>query len=286
MERTIIINETQSNMLQVSLGEQKIDHNIIRAYAFDWDDNIMSMPTTIKMLQNVDGEWTSVEVPTDKFAHVRNDENYKLDDDAFVNFRDDESFLTDLKVAIENESFAPSFDKFKESLLYANPISIITARGHTPQALRNGMNYVVANTFTENEIMLMLDNIIERYPETSGKIPTEVLDFYLDSHEYHPVSSEEFAERFGTEYGSALNPEENKKIAFRDYVNRVLLSTHKMVDGGYAGMSIGFSDDDLGNVEAMESFIEEELRYEFPEVTFIIYDTSDGDNKKIVIKKA
>ena len=109
-----------------------------------------------------------------------------------------------------------------------------------------------------------LDNIIERNPEASGWSPIEALDFYLDSHEYHTVTSKEFADRFGTEHGSALNPEENKKIAFRDYVGRVILSTRKMLEGDYAGLSIGFSDDDLGNIEAMESFIDEELKYEFP----------------------
>ena len=93
---------------------------------------------------------------TNKFAEVRNDENYKLDDDAFINFREDETFLNDLKIAIENEDFAPSFEKFKEALLYANPISIITARGHTPKVIREGMNFVIANTFTEDEIMSMV----------------------------------------------------------------------------------------------------------------------------------
>jgi len=286
MKRTIIVNEEQSKMLHVYLSEHKIDGNIVRAYSFDWDDNIMNMPTTIKLLQNINGEWVPTEVSTTKFAQVRNDKNYKLDDNAFINFREDEAFLEDLKLAIEDKEFAPSFEKFKEALLYANPISIITARGHTPKALREGMNFVIANTFTEEEIMLMVNNIIERNPEVSGGSPIEVLDFYLDSHEYHPVTSKEFSDRFGIQHGSASNPEENKKIAFRDYVSRVILSTRKMIEGDYAGLSIGFSDDDLGNIEAMESFIDEELKYEFPEVNFTIYDTSEGGKKKIVIKKA
>jgi hypothetical protein len=286
MKRTIIVNEEQSKRLHVYLSEHEIDSNIVRAYSFDWDDNIMTMPTTIKLLQNINGEWTPVDVSTNKFAEVRNDENYKLDDDAFINFREDETFLNDLKIAIENEDFAPSFEKFKEALLYANPISIITARGHTPKVLREGMNFVIANTFTEDEIMSMVNNIIERNPEVSGGSPIDVLDFYLDSHDYHTVTSKEFSDRFGTEHGSASNPEENKKIAFRDYVGRVILSTRKMIDGNYAGLSIGFSDDDLGNIEAMEGFIDEELKYEFPEVNFTIYDTSEGGKNKIVIKKA
>ena len=53
-----------------------------------------------------------------------------MGDDAFDNFISDDKFLSDLEEAIKTKSFAPSFDKFKEALIFANPISIITARGH------------------------------------------------------------------------------------------------------------------------------------------------------------
>ena len=52
MKRTIIVNEEQSKRLHVYLSEHEIDSNIVRAYSFDWDDNIMTMPTTIKLLQS------------------------------------------------------------------------------------------------------------------------------------------------------------------------------------------------------------------------------------------
>ena len=113
----------------------------------------------------------------------------------------------------------------------------------------------------------------------------ETLKMYLDSHEYHPVTSEIFAEKFGLKVGSASNPEHNKKIAFRDYVEKIINKTKEMVGTKYNKLSIGFSDDDLGNVKAIEGFIEEELKYEFPNVQFTVYDTSEGGNKKIVIKQ-
>lgn len=282
MKRKIIISEEQVKNLTTLLEQKDIDPSIVRAYSFDWDDNIMNMPTTINMVK--DGE--PIEVPTDEFAHVRSNPKYSLADNAFDNFIDDDKFMGDLEVALKTKSFAPSFGKFKEALIYANPISIITARGHNPSTLRHGMDLVIADTFSEDELSDMLENIQERMPETADMEAQDVLEKYLDSHEYHPVSSKAFAEKFGGGHGSASNPEHNKKLALRDYVTKVVDGAYKMVSSKYNKLSVGFSDDDLGNVNAMIGYIEGVLQHEFPDVTFIVYDTSEGGNKKIVVKKA
>ena len=59
-------------------------------YAFDWDDNILNMPTKIHMDHLVDGEWVPTQVSTAEFAEVRNDKtNWRINyDNAFVEFRD------------------------------------------------------------------------------------------------------------------------------------------------------------------------------------------------------
>jgi hypothetical protein len=61
-------------------------------YIFDWDDNILHMPTKIRMerLQS-DGSWQEVEVSTATFALIRTDSvNYRPPggkwDEAFRNF--------------------------------------------------------------------------------------------------------------------------------------------------------------------------------------------------------
>ena len=282
MNKKIIISDKQIKLLTEDTSMySSINPEIVRAYSFDWDDNIVSMPTTIKVFKN--GE--KIEVPTDEYANIRNNPEYSLGDDAFDNFISDDKFLSDLEEAIKTKSFAPSFNKFKEALLFANPISIITARGHKPETLRRGMDIVISGTFSEYELSDMLENIQERFTETEGMSAQETLKIYLDSHEYHPVTSEIFAEKFGLKVGSASNPEHNKKIAFRDYVEKIINKTKEMVGTKYNKLSIGFSDDDLGNVKAIEGFIEDELKYEFPDVKFTVYDTSDGGNKKIVIKQ-
>ena len=58
-----------------------------------------------------------------------------------------------------------------------------------------------------------------------------------------------------------------------------------MVNTDYNKLSVGFSDDDLGNVNAIVLFIKEVLQVEFPEVNFIVYDTSEGGMNKIVLKQ-
>ena len=55
------------------------------------------------------------------------------------------------------------------------------------------------------------------------------------------------------------------------------------------GNKVGFigkvSDDDLGNINAIIPFIKEVLQVEFPDVDFIVYDTSEGGMNKIVLKQ-
>ena len=282
MSQQILITEKQLKMIGVILDEQ---NNYIRAYSFDWDDNILKMPTTIKMLKRSDDGWAPTEVGTEEFAMVRDNKNYKLGEGAFDNFINDESFLSDLGKALETNSFAPSFDKFKEALIYANPISIITARGHNPTALRKGMDLVISNTFNEEELGRMIDNIQQTNPELDGETPEKILKTYLDSHEYHPVTSKIFTDKFGLEGGSAANPEENKKIALRDYVSNIVKKVSEMVYSGTEKLSVGFSDDDLGNINAIVPFIKEVLQVEVPDVDFVVYDTSEGGMNKIVLKQ-
>ncbi len=255
--------------------------NVIRGYTFDWDDNILFMPTKIKMLK--DGE--VVEVSTSDFAEFRNNPNYQIFDGSFVDFRNDEPFYDDLRVALKNENFGPSFDKFKESLLYGNPFAIITARGHSPEALKRGVEIFIGELFTEEELEFMLDNIKRYYKEISLEDnPSEVLDFYLGKQQYSPVSSKEFQDKYNIE-GEATNPEEGKKIALRDYVSKIVENVKDIVNDVYKTLSIGFSDDDKGNIESIKNLIMDELSHEYPEVKFIVYDTSSGGKNKLVIKR-
>jgi hypothetical protein len=85
------------------------------------------------------------------------------------------------------------------------------------------------------------------------------------------------------------NPEEGKKIAFKSFVDRIVSQISEIKDNEeFEGISVGFSDDDEGNVEVVEDLIRNKLKKLYPEINFIVYDTSDPKDtkkKRIIIKK-
>ena len=153
-----VITESQLNLVK-----SKLQENNLRSYVFDWDDNILYMPTTIKMDVSTSGGWEPIDVSTEDYSKVRTDSNYRLRDNdpniAFKDFRDSKSFIRDIKKALENKMFAPSYDKFKEALIFANPFGINTARSHKPQTLRDGVKFFIDKTFT-----IIADVILRVFP--------------------------------------------------------------------------------------------------------------------------
>ena len=263
----------------------------LRTYIFDWDDNILYMPTTIKMDKKEGGKWVPVDVPTDEYAHIRTSPEYRLRDNspgiAFSDFRESKPFIEDIKKAIHNDNFAPSADKFKEALINTNPFGINTARGHKPEILRDGVKLFIDMVFTDEEKSEMVGNVKKILNQTKELTPDQSIDFYLDEMgEYYPVSSEEFGERFGLDTtGGAANPEHAKKVAIEHFVRKVFDNVKTLVNSDYKKLSVGFSDDDVRNVKAVEQFIEEELNKMYPEFHFVVYDTSDKGKRKMVIEK-
>lgn len=270
----------------------------LRLYAFDWDDNILQMPTKIKMDQKVGKRWKPIEVSTEKFAEIRTEPDYRVRNnnpkEAFIDFTLPDTFLRDSKEAILKDKKSPSFNKFKESLIYANPFSIITARGHNPEVLKKGVKMFIHLVLSPEEKEKMLENIIDTLKHENEfsddfieKLEyldkNQILDLFLDEKgDYYPVSSPEFGERFGLEVsGGAANPEHNKKVALADFISKY---DGLIRSGKYVSASLGFSDDDPRNVKAMIEFVRNELSRMYPEVKFIIQDTSEGGYTKIHIE--
>ena len=255
----------------------------IRGYTFDWDDNILFMPTKIKLLYN-DNE--IVYVSTEDFAELRQNPDYELLKDSFEDFQDPIKFNEDIKSALRAKKYGPSFDKFKESLLYANPFAIITARSASPNTIKDGVRTFIGEVFTEDELEMMLNNIKRNYKEIalSQEDPMNIIDLYLDDNEYHPVSSDEFKKRFGLD-ALADKPELGKKIALSDYIEKIVTNAKFLLNKKYKKLSIGFSDDDKENIEAIKSLIQDDLLDLYPDINFVIYDTSEGNKNKLIIKK-
>jgi len=254
-----------------------------RAYSFDWDDNILIMPTRIRLEKRVGKGWVPVSISTEEFREIRKLIGSKfryIDDDlkkSFADFRSHDAFISDTKEALDRRKLGPSFEKFKEALSYASDFSIITARGNPPAAIKEAIKIIIDRELSEEEKTQMKANLhgtsIERY---------------LNLQDYYPISSDSFMEKFNIS-ATANEPEISKTLALKDFVDRVVKEVDKIKDNDeYTGLSIGFSDDDMGNVESAEKYIEETLKGLYPDVTFLVYDTSDPKNpkkKRIIIKK-
>ncbi|MGA1194464.1 MAG: hypothetical protein ACO398_03385 [Kiritimatiellia bacterium] len=271
-------------------GDLSVD---LKYYMFDWDDNILHMPTRIHLERRTENGWEPYEVSTAEFARIRRDtENYRPRegdwDKAFVDFYDvgergEDAFLEDTKAALApviagERGGAPSYDAFRQALVEGRLFAIITARSHSSRAIRKGVEYFVRDVLSPDERREMIANLrfyAARFDGNEASLSDDqILENYLALNKYHGVTSPEFEERMGRKTKGSESPEEAKQIAIKDFVRHVIA----MMRGGVArgdSVSIGFSDDDQKNVEAVRAFINAELKKEFPHIKFVVYDTSD-----------
>jgi len=234
----------------------------MKYYAFDWDDNIVHMPTKI-MLKTKDGD--EIGMSTDDFAEYRHDLGKKpfeykgetivgLSNEAFRNFKTagDKDFLIDAMRAKEG----PAFGDFREAINNGSIFSIVTARGHKPETLKQAVyNYIVSgyNGIDKDQLIKNL----KKYRTFVGEedmSDDDLIKSYLELNKYHPVT-------FGE--GSAANPEELKVKAMDEFVSYIkgiagILNKKAYIKNEISNNfipmepSIGFSDDDLRNLEKVK----------------------------------
>ncbi|MBR6587952.1 MAG: hypothetical protein IKK82_11095 [Kiritimatiellae bacterium] len=271
-------------------------------YIFDWDDNILHMPTKIHLeQQDGNGDWHPVEVSTSVFALVRTDPRYRMPPggraEAFREFQDvvDDSgglsFIRDTRAALARvkagEKPGPSFETLRKTLREGRIFAIVTARGHEPETLREAVKIFIDEVLTPDERTAMMRSLrgyrwwLDKM--TDFGTDEEELDYYLSMCRYHAVTNPGFFEQlksdddFGGRYEMASGserPELAKEFAIRDFVEHVF-HVLKRTGGLGRSVSVGFSDDDAGNVRAVSNYIKEELVKRFQGFKFVVYDTSD-----------
>ena len=276
-------------------------------YIFDWDDNILHMPTKIRLEHlDDDGEWRPVEVSTSTFALVRADtEHYRPPAggwaEAFRNFEDPNPsaspgearnrFIEDTIAALERvehgEKPGPSFNALRKTLREGRLFAIVTARGHSPETIEKAVRVFIRYVLSEQERAEMMSNL-RGYRRWLDKVESfgsdaEELDYYLGMCRYAAVTYSGFKERMAADpiYREKLavatvaaRPELAKEFAIRDFVEHVF---HMLRRSGSLNrsVSIGFSDDDVGNVKSVSRYIKSELSKRFEGIKFVVYDTSD-----------
>jgi hypothetical protein len=260
-------------------------------YAFDWDDNIMFMPTSIIVLSENDEE---VPMSTEDFAEHRHQIgkepfSYKgttvvdFAPDPFRNFgvKGDKRFVLDAMVA----SVGPSWNDFVECINGGSIFAIITARGHNPNTLKEGVyNLIMANknglnsrTLAENLYRYRnIGNEVTGEKKAKALTPKELRE-YLDLCRFYPVS-------FGE--GSATNPEEGKIKAMREFISYCKDMAQEIgekaffkndVENNEILPIIGFSDDDPRNIDKMKEFLDDEDTEKLVKT----YLTKGGEKKEI-----
>jgi hypothetical protein len=252
----------------------------MKYYAFDWDDNLMYMPTKIYLK---DDKGKTVGMSTEDFAEYRTEigqepfdyEGHTIvgfDEDAFRDFRvtGDKKFLVDSMKA----PIGPAWDDFVEAVNNGSIFAIITARGHTPSVLRNAVyNLIQKNMHGLNKKELVKN--LRKYRDIADEedlSDDELIRTYLEMCKWHPVS-------FGE--GSAANPEELKVSAMKQFMEYVKNLSQRLQEkafmknkiSNYFTPYIGFSDDDLKNVETMKKHFDDESGLE-------IYHTGGGKKTK------
>jgi hypothetical protein len=252
----------------------------MKYYAFDWDDNLMYMPTKIYLKDDND---EVVGMSTEDFAEYRTEIGNKpfeyegrtivgYDDNAFRDFNvpGDKGFLRDAMKA----PTGPAWNDFVEAVNNGSVFAIITARGHTPSVLKNAVyNLIKKNKHGLSEQELVKN--LRKYRELADEedlSDDELVRSYLDMNKYHPVS-------FGE--GSASSPEELKVKAMKEFMTYVQNLSSTLQEKAFMKNKIsnrftpyvGFSDDDLRNVQAMKKHFDDESGLD-------IYHTGGGKKTK------
>jgi len=242
-------------------------------YFFDFDDNVAFLSTRIFLFHKKTGQEFSVS--TADFARYGKkvgvagpfkDYEVRYDDatGSFRRFRDisdvdiaralRQPFVEDVLDALSGEDLrwkGPSWGSFFHAAYNQRPLSVITARGHHPETIKNGINAIIE----------------------SGHLP--VIPNYLA---IFPVSHPETRFFLGDEKQS-LSVARLKQLAIRQSVE-LAFKTY----GFNPHHRFGMSDDDPHNIELI---LEEmrALKTDYPEVSFFLIETHGDSHVKYEVLK-
>jgi len=237
----------------------------LKYYAFDWDDNLVHMPTKI-ILQDTEGK--EVPMSTEDYATYRSKigkenfeyngaivSNYAAEPFRFFGVEGDRDFLVDAM----NAKLGPAWTDFKEAVNNGSIFAIITARGHNPETIKQAIFNYINDGFGGISKKELVKNL-KKYRDFTGEenmSDEDLIWSYLEMNRYNPVS-------FGVEE-EAANPEEAKVLAMANFVKyvkamAVVLQKSAFLKKDVANKflpkkpTIGFSDDDEKNVLSIQNY--------------------------------
>ncbi len=243
-------------------------------YFFDFDDNVAYLSTPILIFHKDSGAEFSLSSgefaaehknigKSGRFADYYMDFNDTFG--SFRHFRDKElnpievkagkkqGFVEDIMRALKEVDThwkAPSWEYFFHATYNQRPVSLITARGHHPETIREGISHLVK----------------------AGHLP-----LIPNYHSIYPVSNLEIRKELG-DFDLKQNVAELKRHAIR-------ASVEKAIDqyGHSPFHRFGMSDDDSKNVELITEEMRE-LKRQYPEMSFFVIQTfKDSFSKREVL---
>lgn len=243
-------------------------------YFFDFDDNVAFLSTPIIIFNKKTG--AEVALSSGEFAHENKNigisgiySDFTMDfndlNGSFRHFRDKEfnpleisagkqqGFVEDILKALKEVDThwkAPSWDYFYHATYNQRPVSLITARGHSPKTIIDGVDQLVK----------------------AGYLPHAP-----NYHSIYPVSNPEVRKNLG-DINFNQSVAELKKHAIRASVEKAIELY------GYSPFHrFGMSDDDHKNVELITEEMRD-LKRKYPEMSFFVIETfKDSFSKREVL---
>lgn len=236
-------------------------------YFFDFDDNIAFLPTPLVLfhkdtnqeLHISSGEWAKAHSIIGISGTYR-DYEIRFDDrlGTFRYFRDQERedlerlghkhqiFVKDVHEILQLPDFdwkGPSWECFYHATFNQRPISVITARGHSAETLKQGIR-----AFVENKILPLEPNYLSLFPVSHNQTRAELGDLELK-----------------------MNTAQLKQKAIRASVERAI-----EVYGYSDHHRFGMSDDDPKNLQLIYDEMKR-LKTTYPQMSFFLIETHNGN---------
>lgn len=236
-------------------------------YFFDFDDNVAFLSTSLILFKK--GTRQELPINSGEFAREHQQigvsgpyEDYEIDWDdhsgTFRNFRDHDNqrlealglkaqiFLHDLVEALGGPDYhwkGPSWSCFYHATFNHRPVSVITARGHSPATVKEGINMLV-----EAGHLPHAPNYLSIFPVSNPKVRVEL--------------------------GGG-----DDKMGVAELKQRAIRASVEMAIQTYGynpHHRFGMSDDDPRNIQLI---VEEmrRLKKDYPEVSFFMIETHGGD---------
>jgi hypothetical protein len=249
----------------------------LRYYFFDLDDNLLRTDTKIN-LKNGD---EYVDLSTEEYATISEDKNHNFTfhEDSFKEFSDngtrgDMAFHQDATIALNEKRFSASFNDLIRCIKNGHLFGIVTARAHHPDTIKKWF-YMFINHYLNEDEMKVLIMKLNKYCKILGtNIPKDPILHYLDHCYFFPVTNPELK--------LPKKIDEAKSLVVEKIVSEIY-DYYQTISSLVDKVQIGFSDDNISNVEKMKSLFTE-FKDKYKPIKFYIFDTSKGIKIKYKIK--